>query len=144
MAVRVKLKIRCKLSDKELETSALVNTGFETATPQLLLPVEAARALGLYPLPPEARSISLGTAGGPTVMFSIPRCLEVWVVTPDRSVGSCEADALIALAEEEVLINDKLSEALGLILLAVGSGRWRFTDDPPNRVRSSEAPQYWR
>jgi hypothetical protein len=38
-----------------LETVALVNTGFETPSPQILLPVKAAERLGLWPnLPADA------------------------------------------------------------------------------------------
>jgi hypothetical protein len=40
-------------------------------------------------------------------------------------------------------VNDKLTEELGIILLAAGSGKWRFIDDPADKVRYSEKPQYW-
>jgi len=45
--------------------------------------------------------------------------------------------------KEEVLINDKLTEELGIILIATGSGKWKFADDPPEKIRLSEKPQYW-
>ena len=53
-------------------------------------------------------------------------------------------NALISHPEEEVLINDKLGEALGIVITAIGSGKWNFADDKPGTVRSSEKPQYWR
>jgi len=68
--------------------------------------------------------------------------LEVWVVASDREVGPRQADAIISPIEEEVLISDKLAEELGLVLLAIGSGKWRFADDPPDKVRYSEKPHY--
>ncbi len=41
------------------------------------------------------------------------------------------------------MISDKLAEEFGIVLLAIGSGKWRFIDDPPDKVRYSEKPQYW-
>jgi len=38
------------------------------------------------------------------------------------------------------LISDKLAEEFGLVLLAIGSGKWRFADDPLDKVRYSEKP----
>jgi predicted aspartyl protease len=45
MGVRVRVMIESSRSS--VETSALVNTGFETPNPQILLPVKAAEKLGL-------------------------------------------------------------------------------------------------
>jgi len=143
VAVRVRLRVRCKLSGEVAETVALVNTGFETEPPQLMLPVALAKRLSLYPPPPTATIVELGTAGGPVRLVLVREALEVWAVTGDREVGPRVADALVSLIEEEVLINDKLTEELGIVLLAAGSGKWRFADDPPDRVRYSERPQYW-
>jgi hypothetical protein len=99
--------------------------------------------LGLHPPPPTATIAELGTAGGPVRMFIVRDALEVWVVTGDRSVGPRVADALISGVEEEVLINDKLVEELGIVVVAAGSGKWRFIDDPADKVRVTEKPQYW-
>ena len=49
MGVRVRVKIMH--GDKVLETAALVNTGFETPNPQILLPVKAAEKLSLWARP---------------------------------------------------------------------------------------------
>jgi hypothetical protein len=55
------------------------------------------------------------------------------VITGDREVGPKLADVLISSTEEEVLISDKLAEEFGIVLLAIGSGKWRFIDDPQTR-----------
>lgn len=143
MAVRVRLRIRSRLSGSEKLVSALVNSGFETATPQLLIPVALARELSLYPPPPEASVVEVGTAGGPVRVFLVRNALNTWVVADDREVGPRESDVLISSAEEEVLINDKLIDELGIVILAAGSGKWRFVDDPPDKVRITEKPQRW-
>jgi len=48
MAVRVRLKLRSRISGDSVETVALVNTGFETESPQLLIPLALARRLSLH------------------------------------------------------------------------------------------------
>lgn len=86
MAVRVRLKVRSKESGEEVETIALVNSGFETPTAQLLVPIGFARRLRLYPPPQDVRIVELGTAGGPSRMFLIPGAVEVTVLTGDKVV----------------------------------------------------------
>ena len=76
--------------------------------------------------------------------YLVPEALEVTVLAGDRRVGPVTCDALISHLEEEVLINDKLGEGLRIVITAMGSGKWRFTDDNPETVRLSEKPQYWR
>ena len=143
MAVRVKLRIRSRTSGEVAKVSALINTGFETESPQLLMPVRLARQLSLYPPPPTSSVVEIGTAGGPARVFLVRDAVDVWAVAEDREVGPRPADVLISPIEEEALVNDKLTEELGIVLLAPGSGKWRFVDDPFDKVRGSERPQYW-
>ncbi len=143
MAIRIKLRLKTGTSGEPIEVSALINSGFETDTPQLLIPVELARRLALYPPPATSTIIEVGTAGGPSRVFLVREALYVWAVTDDREVGPKLVDVLISPIEEEVLVNDKLTEELGMILLAIGSGKWRFVDDPMDKIRHSEKPQYW-
>ncbi len=143
MAVRIRLRLRSRTSGEVSEVSALVNTGFETESPQLLIPTRLAMRLSLYPPPPTSSVVEVGTAGGPSRVFLVRDAIDVWALTEDREVGPKLADVLISPIEEEVLVNDKLTEELGVVLLAPGSGKWRFADDPVDKVRSSERPQYW-
>jgi hypothetical protein len=143
MAVRVRLRIKSRVSQQVIEVSALVNSGFEAESPQILIPISVAKQISLYPPPITSSIMEVGTAGGPSRVFLVRDALDVWVLTDDREVGPKLSDAIISLIEEEVLISDKLAEELGLVLLAIGSGKWRFFDDPPDKVRYSEKPQYW-
>ena len=140
MAVRVRLRIRNVLSGRLIETSALVNSGYEADTPQLLIPRALAARIDLWPPPPEAELVEVGTAGGPVRNYLIRRVLEVWVVTSDRIVGPVLSDAMISSIEQEVLISDQLGSELGITILDL-RGKWKFKDE--DRVRESEAPQYW-
>ena len=78
MAVRIKLRLRARASGEVIEVSALINSGFETDSPQLLIPMELARRLALYPPPITSSIIEIGTAGGPSRVFLIREALEVW------------------------------------------------------------------
>jgi hypothetical protein len=73
--------------------------------------------------------------------YLIPKALDVYVLTDDRVVGFIKCDAIISLLEYEVLISDALAEELGIVILALRTGLWRFKDE--NKVRTSEAPLYW-
>lgn len=139
MAVRVKLRIVSR-SGAEAVTSALVNSGFEAETPQLLIPRTLASILNLWPPPPEAQLVEVGTAGGPVRNYLVPRALLVYVNTEDRTVGPVECDVMISLLEHEVLISDRLGGELGIVILDL-RGKWRFSDE--DKVRLTEPPQYW-
>ena len=138
--MRIKLKVKSLKSSRDVLTSALVNSGFEAETPQLLIPRRLAADLGLWPPPEEAVLVEVGTAGGPVRNYLIPRCIEVSAVTEDRVVGPIVADAMISSYEYEVLISDILGSELGVVILDL-RGKWRFKDE--ERVRVSEPPQYW-
>lgn len=143
MAVRVRLRIKAKGDGREAVSSALVNSGFETEKPQLLIPVGLARTLGLWPPPPSSFIAEFGTAGGPVRNYLVPNALEVSVVIEEKTTEPVECDAVISHMEEEVLINDKLSDELGIVILKTGAGIWRLTDDPEGLSRRSETPRYW-
>ncbi len=140
MAVRVKLRVRCPRSGREAVTAALVNSGFEAETPQLLVPRRLAAELGLWPPPDDAYLVEVGTAGGPVRNYLVPGAAEVLVEAGDRAVGPVRCDVMISALEYEVLISDRLGGELGIVILDL-RGKWRFSDE--DRVRETEAPQYW-
>ena len=143
MAVRVRLAIRNRETGALAELAALVNSGFETETPQLLLPVAAARELGLWPLRPEAVSATYDTAGGPVSVWVYPRALSVRVLVEDVEAPEVIADAVISTVEREALISDKLMSVLQIAIEDAGEGLWRFRFEGLGRLRRSVGPQFW-
>lgn len=122
MAVRVRLRILVKGLEKLCETVALVNSGFETTTPQLLIPRRLAEELTVWPgMLHEAKIVAYGTAGGVVKNYLIPNIVEVSIVEEDVQ-SKCIADLVISEIEEEVLISDKLTGRLGIVLEDVGEG----------------------
>jgi len=140
VAVRIKLRIKSLRSHKEIVTSALVNSGFEAETPQLLIPRRLAIELNLWPPPDDAYLVEVGTAGGPVRNYLVPSAAEVYAETDDRTVGPVKCDIMISNLEYEVLISDKLGGELGIVILDL-RGKWRFSDE--EKVRETEGPQYW-
>ena len=141
MAVRVRVKI--ELEGKSVETIALVNSGFEADTPQILVPIKMLLRSGIELSRLPGENVEYGTAGGLITMYVARRVCRVYVVEPDRTVGGVEADLVLSPMEREVLISDALGEELRIVLLNLKKGYWRFSDDPPSKVRRSYPPQYW-
>jgi hypothetical protein len=137
--VVVRVKLRIKRGEKVLETAALVNTGFEAPSPQILLPLKAAKRLGLWPeLPGDALVEVYDTAGGPVRVYRVVRAVSVEV--PEKGV-SAVADAVISHTEVEVLVSDKLADDLMIAIERPGEGIWRFRGESVER--RSERPEVW-
>lgn len=143
MAVRVRLRIE-SVDHKVLEATALVNTGFETESPQLLLPVKAAERLDLWPnLPLEARVEIYDTAGGPIRVYLMPQKARTVVLTEERESLEVLSDIVVSHTEVEILVGDKLAGKMQIVIEDPGEGIWRFRDDPPETRRGSRTVERW-
>jgi len=142
MVVRVRLRII--RNSKIIETSALVNSGYEAETPQLLIPIKLAQLLELWPPKDYFEESEFETAGGPLRVWIVPRACKVKVITPDVESPEVEADIVISPLADEVLLCDKIISELQLALEDVGRGLWRFRWEPKEKLRRSEPPKYWR
>ncbi len=142
MALRIKIKV--EVGAKLVETRALVNTGFETDEPQLLVPN---RFLSIneinLDLREAGRPVEYGTAGGPISMYVLQDACSISVIEPDRTKGLVKADLVVSPVEREVIISDTLADSLEIVILSPGRGCWKFVDDPPEKTRTSYAPQIW-
>lgn len=134
MAVRLKLKIR--VSGYAAEEVALLNSGYEAPTPQLLVPISLAAKLGLWP-PKDAPEVTLETAGGPLKAWFYPRLASVKVAVEDVASKEALADIVVSPLADEPLINDKLADELEIAVEAFGRGLWRFSWEPKEKVRES-------
>lgn len=135
MAVR--LKIRVKVGSEATDVIALLNSGFEAPTPQLLIPIDVAKILKLWP-PDEAVEVTLETAGGPLRAWFYPRKAIVKVITEDVESKEVETDIIISPLADEPLISDMLASELGIAVEDFARGLWRFRWEPKDRLRYSE------
>ena len=145
MAVRVKLKIKALKGEtsRELLSSVLVNSAFESDTPEIILPLALASSLGLYPKLPEGTTVErYEVAGGGSLdSYLIRDGVEVQVVTEDRVSDPTIINCAIISGEKEVLMSDKLISKCAIVIKDAGEGIWYFGDE--SIKRRSEPPQYW-
>jgi len=138
VVVRVRVEIR--RGDRAVETAAVANSGYEAEVPELHLPLALARRLGI-PLH-AVLGESYRVVGGSTHAFVLGEVL-VRAVAEDRSSEWVSARAVSVPGEHEVLLSDKLLDALGIEIAKAGLGYWRFSGESPERVRRSAEAQFW-
>ena len=138
----VRVKIRIKHNDKEIVTSALVNAGFETRRPRILIPLRLAEELHIYP-PKEGYIKEYQVAGGGRIQLIECGVIKVKLEEEDVKKLYVNAVAVVSSGEKEVLLSDKLIDELGIIILKPGEGLWRHIDDPSERIRRSQKKQEW-
>jgi hypothetical protein len=143
MAVRIKLKLKSRTTSRELRVNALVNSGFETLRPQLLVPVRVAEYLGLWPIISREYVVKdYMTAGGPVRMYLLMDEVEV-SVDVEYASNTVVSDLVISTIEDEVLISDKLAGRLGVVVYDFAEGIWRLNTDPEKVRRRSVEKETW-
>lgn len=130
MAVRVKLLIESKKG--KVETSALVNSGFESKTPLIILPFKVAEKLGFHVGDLKGEQY-LGAGGTPVIVYPLPEKLVISVLTKDRKQGPIFSRASVSLGEREVMLSDAASSAFKISIDDLKKGIWRFSDESKGR-----------
>ena len=83
--VRIRIKINSLKGKPPLEVSSLLNTGFGTEEPEVLVPVKVAEKLSLWPELPEGAMVkAYETAGGIARMYRISKAIEIQAATGDK------------------------------------------------------------
>ena len=136
MGVRVRLRIR--RGNVEVVTSALVNSGFETSDPEVILPPALADILRVRGVA-EYRV----AGGGNTSGIRVGEVM-VKLVLDDRETEEVRAVGTMLLGEDEVLISDRLASVLGIVILDPYEGLWCVKDELGKKVRKSVGMQIWR
>jgi hypothetical protein len=142
--VAVRVRVRIARNGKEIVASALANSGYESETPQVLLPIEAAEILNLWPPEKNIEETVFDTAGGPLRVWVASRAVKVKVVVEDIDMPFVEADAVISPIADEIMLSDKMISELNIALEDPGRGYWRFTWEGKEVKRRSEPPRYWK
>lgn len=131
MACRVRVKIR--VGDRIIDTGALLNSGFESDTPDIAIPVDIAKELGLWP-PYSASTAILDTGGGETVNPYYESYAELELTLEDRESKKIKVNIIVNPYIDERVISDYVASELGVILLDFKKGLWRLRDDPLERL----------
>ncbi|MBS7606117.1 MAG: hypothetical protein QW186_08555 [Candidatus Bathyarchaeia archaeon] len=146
MPVRVRVKIKGLKglrAGSAIETSALLNTGYTGASPEIIVPVRLAERLGLWPPPSNAIESTYDTAGGPARFYVIREAATLQIVGEDLPPRELIVDIVISPLEREVLLSDYVIGELEIIILNAYRGAWRLQSDPPEKMRYSERPELW-
>lgn len=134
------MRVRIESGGRVVEAIALLNSGFEAPTPQLLIPVDIARDLGLWP-PMDAIEVTLETAGGPLRAWFYPRRARTRVIAGDAESRDVETDIIVSPLADEPLISDMLAEEFEIVVESFGRGLWRFRWEQKLRRSEKRASQ---
>ncbi|MBW8050487.1 MAG: hypothetical protein FVQ77_09140 [Cytophagales bacterium] len=138
MAVRLPIEIT--FCSKTVKVTAIANTGYETNEPEILMPLSlAANQLGIKES--QGKEITYQTAGRQDVEFYRFENAGICVNTDNSKSPVVTATLNTSENEVEVILNDMLVGMLGIVLVKVAEGKWRFLDDPPEKLRDSSPKQ---
>jgi len=132
MVCRVKVRIR--VGQLVEETSALVNSGFESDAADIVIPIDLAKKLGLWP-PKGSDTALLDTGGGEVSSPYYRECADLILLLDDREPKEVRVNIIVNPYVDEVALSDYVASELGIILLDLKRGEWRLKDDPPDKVR---------
>lgn len=137
----VRLKLKITVNSKSIEKVALINSGYEAPSPQLLIPISVAKQLGLWP-PEGAFEVEFETAGGILRAWLYPRIGRVKVLYEGGESKEVNVDIVVSPIASEPLISDALAEELEIAVESFGKGFWRFRWEPKEVVRKSEKKEF--
>ncbi|MCC6042901.1 MAG: hypothetical protein LM598_04665 [Candidatus Verstraetearchaeota archaeon] len=134
MGVRVRVRVR--YGGTSFDMVALVNTGYETDVPELLVPVSVAERLGLWPKLPEDTVVeTYKTASGLMRVYRV-RGVRAGLLVSGTEERDVEVYLVISEHTDEALISDQLASAFGIVIEDPAKGLWRLRGE--SLVRSSE------
>jgi hypothetical protein len=138
----VKIEIRGKTSAKNILTTAILNTGYESEQPELTIPEKVGKLLGILPKAPHHATLSaFKTAGGIIDMLYLEKEANIRIVCKDKISRFITCNLAISHFEDEILISDVAIEKLRVEIINPGKGMWRFKGE--KKLRTSELPQKW-
>jgi hypothetical protein len=140
MAVRVKIKISSK--GKSVVSSALLNSGFESDEPEVAIPLQVAKKLGIWP-PVGAEYAEYETAAGLTSLPRLEKIAKIKLLLDDRKTGEVVCNTVIDENIDEILIGDCAIDELGISVLSFRLGEWRIKEDSEGKRRKSVRAVRW-
>jgi len=134
--VGVRVRVRLRYGSSSVDVTALVNTGYETDVPEILVPVDVAERLGLWPKLPEGTLVeTYRTASGLMRVYRV-RGARASLLVEGSEVGDVDVYVVISEYTDETLISDQLTSELGIVIEDPAKGLWRLRGE--STVRASE------
>jgi len=120
----VRVKVRVKYRSASLDLVALVNTGYETDVPEILVPVSVAEKLGLLPKLPEGTIVeTYKTASGLMRVYRVGGA-DASLLAGDVEGRSVETYIVISEYTDEHLMSDQLASQFGIVIEDPAKGLW--------------------
>lgn len=113
--------MKVSVGERSLSVVALLNSGYEAPSPQLLIPINLARQLGLWP-PENAFEVEYETAGGLLKAWLYPRVGRVCILYDGNSSKEVDVDIVVSPITTEPLISDALAEELEIAVESLVEG----------------------
>ena len=134
----VRVKVRIKYRDSSQDIIALVNTGYETDVPEILVPVSVAEKLGLFPRLPEDTIVeTYKTASGLMKVYRIRGAHAI--LAEGAEERSVETYIVISEYADESLISDQLASEFGIVIEDPARGLWRLKGESIIRKSKNRA-----
>ncbi len=133
----LRLRIRIERVDdkKSVDALALVGSGFIGVEPEILIPLQMVKELDLESISRPQRFTKISGDGREVELLKFRDTVRVYVAE-DRVVGPIISSVLTSSGARYVLINDKLADRLGIVLIDFAEGIWCFRDELGRKMRS--------
>jgi predicted aspartyl protease len=132
----VRVRVRIKYGDASLDLVALVNTGYETDVPEILVPVSVAEKLGIFPRLLDGTIVeTYKTAAGLMKAYRVGGASTALLI---EGVEAREAGTYVVISEyaDEPLMSDQLVSEFGIVVEGPARRCWRLEGE--SVIRSSE------
>ena len=135
MGVRVRIEV--KYRGKNVGVTALVSMGFEGDVPEILIPIQIAERLEIWPdLPDETIIETYRSASGLMKVYRV-KGAKIYLIAEGLESNGISAYLVISEYTDEVLINDQLISSLGIVIEDPAKGLWRLKGE--KEIRKSES-----
>ena len=139
LVVRVKLRVKSRLTSRSLELAVLANGGAESARPCIVVDESIARELGLWP-GTACRVLEVEEASSISEACLVEDAVELELLGEGgEALSRVTADLVVQRGLIEPLITDITIDELGIVVVSFSRGLWRHVNDPPHVVRKSVA-----
>ena len=128
----MKLKLE-SMEGVQVETSALVSSGFESDEPDVALPATLAKTLGVWPTW-DFDLEDYETAAGETTLPKVRAAVKVKLADV-KEMREIKCNAVVNPDINEVLLSDYLTDELGITVISFRRGLWRHITDSQQIVR---------
>jgi len=131
--VGVRVRVEIEYRGRKASVVGLLNTGYESDVPEIMVPVAVAEQLGLWPRLPEGTVVeTYRTASGITTVYRVP---SVRLVTDEGLGDPVQSYIVVCEHVDEVLLSDQLISAMGIVIEDPARGLWRLRGE--SRIRRS-------